>query len=43
VRVTVYAERRKAPHETVPVTAALVTMVAVDGEHRAVPLGGGGG
>jgi hypothetical protein len=27
----------------VPVTAALVTMVAVDGEHRAVPLGGGGG
>jgi acyl-CoA thioesterase YciA len=42
VRVTVFAERRKAPHETVPVTAALVTMVAVDEEYRAVPLGGGG-
>jgi acyl-CoA thioesterase YciA len=40
VRVTVFAERRKAPHETVPVTEALVTMVAVDEEHRKVPLGG---
>jgi acyl-CoA thioesterase YciA len=43
VRVTVFAERRQAPHETVPVTEALVTMVAVDEQYRPVPLAGGGG
>jgi acyl-CoA thioesterase YciA len=39
VRVTVWAERRLPPRESVPVTEALVTMVAVDADHRAVPVG----
>jgi acyl-CoA thioesterase YciA len=41
VRVTVFAERRKLPHDFVAVTEALVTMVAVDEHHRGVPLEGG--
>jgi len=38
VRVTVWAERRKPPFEKVPVTEALVTMVAVDEGHRKVAI-----
>ncbi|HZM00222.1 MAG TPA: hotdog domain-containing protein [Planctomycetota bacterium] len=38
VRVTVWAERRKPPFETVPVTEALVTMVAVDDQHRKIAI-----
>ena len=38
IRVTVWAERRKPPFETVPVTEALVTMVAVDERHRKVAI-----
>jgi acyl-CoA thioesterase YciA len=38
IRVTVWAERRKPPFETVPVTEALVTMVAVDDDHRKVRI-----
>src|SRR5262245_43668140 len=38
VRVTVWAERRKPPFERVPVTEALVTMVAVDEQHRKVAI-----
>ncbi|HYN64946.1 MAG TPA: hotdog domain-containing protein [Candidatus Limnocylindrales bacterium] len=34
IRVTVWSERRKPPFETVPVTEALVTMVAVDEHHH---------
>lgn len=41
VRVTVWARRRKPPHETVPVTEAMVTMVAVDAELRPVTVGPG--
>ncbi len=39
VRVHVWAERRAPPHETVPVTEALVTMVAVGGDGRPVNIG----
>lgn len=39
VRVTVWAERRKPPFEKVPVTEALVTMVAVNERHEPVPVG----
>ena len=38
VRVNVWAERRRPPFEAVPVTEALVTMVAVDEQHRKVPI-----
>jgi acyl-CoA thioesterase YciA len=38
VRVTVWAERRKPPFDRVPVTEALVTMVAVDEQHRKVGI-----
>jgi len=38
VRVTVWAQRRAPPHDTVPVTEALVTMVAVDDALRPVPV-----
>ena len=38
VRVTVWAERRKPPFERVPVTEALVTMVAVDEKHCKVAI-----
>ena len=38
VRVTVWAERRRPPFEAVPVTEALVTMVAVDEQHHKVPI-----
>src|SRR5262245_38901755 len=38
IRVTVWAERRKPPFETVPVTEALVTMVGVDEQHRPTPI-----
>jgi acyl-CoA thioesterase YciA len=38
VRVEVWAERRLPPHEVVHVTEALVTMVAVDADHHAIPL-----
>ncbi|MGQ0553897.1 MAG: acyl-CoA thioesterase [Planctomycetota bacterium] len=38
VRVTVWAERRAPPHESVHVTEATVTMVAVDDRHCAIPI-----
>ena len=38
VRVQVWAQRRRPPRDTVPVTEALVTMVAVDDELRPVPV-----
>ena len=38
VRVTVWAERRRPPFEHVPVTEALVTMVAVDENHCKVGI-----
>ncbi len=40
VRVTVWAQRRLPPRDTVPVTEALVTMVAVDEGFRPVPVTG---
>jgi len=41
VHVSVWADRRRPPHESVPVTEATVTMVAVDEELRPVPVRGG--
>ena len=40
VRVAVWAERRQPPRDTVPVTEAIVTMVAVDDALNPVPLRG---
>jgi acyl-CoA thioesterase YciA len=42
VRVTVWAQRRAPPRDTVPVTEALVTMVAVDESLQPVPVGHAG-
>ena len=41
VRVQVWAHRRRPPRETVQVTEALVTMVAVDDELKPVPVSKG--
>ncbi len=38
VRVCVWADRRLPPFESVAVTEALVTMVAVDGQLRPIPI-----
>ncbi len=40
MRVTVWAQRRAPPRDTVPVTEALVTMVAVDDKLRPEPVRG---
>jgi len=42
VKVCVWAERRLANGETIPVTEALVTMVAVDDDFRPIPVDGRG-
>jgi acyl-CoA thioesterase YciA len=39
VQVSVWADRRRPPHESVQVTEATVTMVAVDDELHPVPVG----
>lgn len=43
VRVTVWAQRRQSPRQTVAVTEALVTMVAVDDLLQPVEVGDGSG